>query len=125
MHEVGKAQAKAELEIDKIGNDKHEINVQLKSLELACFILRTQIQIFTKTTFNQIKEIEKLMKTAKETEKGASDSVSLKNKEIAHAERVVFELESDKAKMLKQVDELSDATEIQEDNVIEVNDITT
>ena len=126
LHEVGKAQAKAELEIDKIGNDKHEINVQLKSLKLACFILRTQIQVFTKTTtFNQIKEIEKLMKMAKETEKGASDSVNLKNKEIAHAERVVFELESDKAKMLKQVDELSDATEIQEDHVIEVNDITT
>jgi len=119
LHEVGKAQAKA----DKIGNDKHGINVQLKSLELACFILRTQIQVFTKTTFNQIKEIEKLMKTAKETEKGASDTVNLKNKKIAHTERVIFELESDKAILIKQVDDLSDAREIQEEPVIE-NDST-
>ena len=123
LHEVGKAQAKAELEIDKIGNEKHEINVQLKSLELASLILRSQIQVFTNTTFNQIKEIEKLMKTAKETEKGASDTVNLKNKKIAHTERVIFELESDKAILVKQVDDLSDAREIQENPVIE-NDST-
>merc|ERR1711909_104304 len=104
LHEIEKAQAKAELEKDeinpKISNANHEINVQ-------------------------IKEIETLMKTAKETEKGTSDSVLSKNKEIAHTERVIFELESDKAKLFKQVDELSDAREIQEDPVIEVKDITT
>ena len=64
------------------------------------------------------------MKTAKETEKGASDTVNLKNKKIAHTERVIFELESDKAILVKQVDDLSDdAREIQEEPVIE-NDST-
>jgi len=129
LHEIEKAQAKAELENDdinpKIGNAKHEINVQLLSLKCASFILRTKIQTSTKTTFNQMKEIEKLMKMAKETEKGTSDSVLSKNKEIAHTERVIFELESDKAKLFKQVDELSDVGEIQGDPVIEVKDITT
>jgi len=129
LHEIEKAQAKAELEKDeinpKISNANHEINVQLLSLECASFILRTRIQTSTKTTFDQIKEIETLMKTAKETEKETSDSVLSKNKEIAHTERVIFELESDKAKLFKQVDELSDAREIQEDPVIEVKDITT
>jgi len=129
LHEIEKAQAKAELEKDefnpKISNANHEINVQLLSLEYASFILRTRIQTSTKTTFDQIKEIETLMKTAKETEKGTSDSVLSKNKEIAHTERVIFELESDKAKLFKQVDELSDAREIQEDPVIEAKDTTT
>jgi len=129
LHEIEKAKAKAEVENDainpKIGNHKHEINVQLVSLELASFVLRSKIQTFTKTTFNQMKRIEKLKKTAKETEKGASDSVISKNKEIAHTERVIFELDSDKAKMFKQVDELRDAWQFQEDPVIEVNDLTT
>ena len=125
LHEVEKAQAKPELENDKIGfgKAKYGINVQLKSLELASLILRSQIQVFTNTTFNQIKEIEKLMKTAKETEKGASDTVNLKNKKIVHTERVIFELESDKAILVKQVDDLSDARELQNEPVIE-NDST-
>jgi len=129
LHEIEKARAKAELGNDeinpKIGNAKHEINVLLKSLELASFILQIQIQASAKTTFDQIKSIEKLMKTAKETEKRTLDSVMSKNKEIAFTERVIFELESDKEKMFKQVDELSDAREIQEDPFVEVNDITT
>jgi len=127
--EIEKARAKVELTNDeinpKIGNATHEINVLLKSLELASFILRIQIQANSETTFDQLKSIEKLTKTAKETEKRTLDSVMSKSKEIAHTERVIFELESDKAKMLKQVDELSDAREIQEDPVIEVNNITT
>jgi len=129
LHQIEKAQAKAELVNDeinpKIGNIKHEINILLIALELASFILRTQIQTSTKTTFDQLKRIEKLMKTAKETEKITLDSVISKNKEIAHTERVIYELESDKAKLFKQVDELSDAREVQEDPVIEAKDITT
>jgi len=130
LHQIEKARAKAaELENDeinpKIGNVMHEINILLISSELASFILRTQIQTSSKTTFDQLKRIEKLMKTAKETEKTTLDSVISKNKEIAHTERVIYELESDKAKLFKQVDELSDAREIQEDPVIEAKDITT
>jgi len=129
LHQIEKAQAKAELVNDeinpKIGNIKHEINILLIALELTSFILRTQIQTSTKTTFDQIQRIEKLMKTAKETEKITSDSVISKNKEIALTERVIYELESDKAKLFKQVDELSDAREIQEDPVIEAKDTTT
>jgi len=127
LHQIEKAQAKAELVNDeinpKIGNIKHEINILLIALELASFILRTQIQTSTQTTFDQLKRIEKLMKTAKETEKRTSDSVISKNKEIAHTERVIYEMESDKAKLFKQVDELSDAREVQEDPVIEAKDI--
>jgi len=129
LHEIEKARAKAEVVNDeinpKIGNMKHGINILLTSLELASFILRTKVQTSTKTTFDQIKRIEKLMKTAKENEKRTSDSVISKNKEIAHTERVIYELESDKAKLFKQVDELSDAREVQEDPVIEAKDITT
>merc|ERR1711955_47891 len=127
LHEIEKAQAKVELESDKIiskiGNAEPEINVNLISLRIASAMVQKQIQASTKTTFNQLKRAENLRKMTKEIEKAALDWVNSKNNEIAHTERVIFELESDKAKMFKQVDELSDAKEIREDPVLEVNDV--
>ena len=127
LHEIEKAQAKVELESDKIiskiGNAEPEINAHLVSLRMASFMVQKQIQASTKTTFNQLERAEKLRKMTKEIEKGASDVVTSKNKQITLTERVIFELESDKAKMFQLVDELSEAREIQDDPVSEVNDI--